>query len=784
VTDIGVTIAATIITAPAGGIGGALASAAVNLADDAVFTMLDVGGGYKSWEEAGLEFGKKAACSAVNIGVGQLFSPAIAMANSTQGIGGVIGSTMLSGMQTVTTSTLNSAVNAITWDKEHGLGWSADAFNAGVQGGLISAATGMTSSFTSGVLGELNLFDGNKIGLSNNIFNTESIKSFNALTGSLASQGVNYALTGDFTLNVLNFGMFGVNDRNGNLVKNGLLELHLGKNGATMNVGMGGADVSLGTIAASMSGLRDTLKIGGAKLASLVGSYEGISTLNAVNMLGYSSDTNNFALGRAIWGDMIKVRYSNDVKVADGMYGQYNGQDLPNEIQLSSDLLGNGKELAAKLATVMAHEGTHVAGNRYEAIAHQQGLMTYGTLLETFGLQGDADFAMGMVAALMDHRSYEANEEPIQHLEIRVHADGTNEVLDDKKKTLKFTYLDPQGKKLSGYTINDPGMQELPGRAAALAKILGLEQIETRLGTSLTNADSYDYQTLKDVLGLPDTEIRKIQRTGKLPENITEAQRLSLAGEALLKSAGGIWNEGENKWIGMKLSLTTKPVPGGLYGWMNEQGGYEFATATMEILRDPMSYFVRTSEQGPNLAYAGRDSIRVTQYDLEGNILNGPQQFDGFTTVQTLLPDKGYGFNQFIDQSWISIYNGHGTVKVGPETIALGAVGFTLLKRPNDNYGLSQGDPYLRAAFGTIIAGTAIRPDGSTSLSNLSLAMHPTQNFGNTGCFVTGNYGGKTGVEWFTDFTSYLRNDLRLPFGYTLYGQVSPKINPPIMIVR
>ncbi len=73
--------------------------------------------------------------------------------------------------------------------------------------------------------------------------------------GSLASQGVNFALTGDFTLNVLNFGMFGVKDTAGNLVKNGLLELHLGKKGATMNVGMGGADVSLGTIAQSLAGL-------------------------------------------------------------------------------------------------------------------------------------------------------------------------------------------------------------------------------------------------------------------------------------------------------------------------------------------------------------------------------------------------------------------------------------------------------------------------------------------------------------------------------------------------
>lgn len=132
----------------------------------------------------------------------------------------------------------------------------------------------------------------------------------------------------------------------------------------------------------------------------------------------------------------------------------------------------------------------------------------------------------------------------------------------------------------------------------------------------------------------------------------------------------------------------------------------------------------------------------------------------------------------------MSIFGGNGTVKVGPETIAEGSVGFTLLPYPNNSkeksWGVLQGDPYLRAAFGTILAGTRIRSDGSTSLSPLSIAMHPTQNFGNTGCFVTGNYKGKLGVEWFTDFTSYLRNNLGLPYGYTLYGQVQQK--PPIVV--
>jgi hypothetical protein len=120
--------------------------------------------------------------------------------SASPGIGGVIGSTLVSGTQTFTTSTLNSAVNAITWDKVHGLGWSADAFNAGVQGGLISAATGMTSSLTSGLLNNWNA--GEKLfGFSQT--NQQDVYKLNQTIGSLTGQGVNYALTGDFALNVL-----------------------------------------------------------------------------------------------------------------------------------------------------------------------------------------------------------------------------------------------------------------------------------------------------------------------------------------------------------------------------------------------------------------------------------------------------------------------------------------------------------------------------------------------------------------------------------------------------
>lgn len=47
------------------------------------------------------------------------------------------------------------------------------------------------------------------------------------------------------------------------------------------------------------------------------------------------------------------------------------------------------REASAKLASVMSHEGTHAFGKRVEALAHQQGGVTYASILQEYGISGD-----------------------------------------------------------------------------------------------------------------------------------------------------------------------------------------------------------------------------------------------------------------------------------------------------------------------------------------------------------------------------------------------------------
>ncbi len=84
--------------------------------------------------------------------------------------------------------------------------------------------------------------------------NIGDIGGLNSFIGGIASQGVQYAMGGDFTMNVLNLSMFGIEDRNENAINQGLFEIGFGRDGFSAGVGMGGMDASYGAIASVING--------------------------------------------------------------------------------------------------------------------------------------------------------------------------------------------------------------------------------------------------------------------------------------------------------------------------------------------------------------------------------------------------------------------------------------------------------------------------------------------------------------------------------------------------
>ncbi|GHV85168.1 hypothetical protein AGMMS50230_07760 [Spirochaetia bacterium] len=244
-----VSTVAAVILAPVTGGGSIGLALAVSLSDDLVFNALDVAYGYKTWDEAGFAFGQKAFIGAVSSVAGAAFNgigsfsglTAKVVGNAEGTFGGVLGKTLMSGVQAAATSTVTSALSAVTYS-DGKFGWSKETFSAGMRNGLVGAAVAGTGTFTSsslnlgleGFYGQ-HYSDGQKL---------------SSLAGGLAGQGVNYALGGDFTLNVFNLGFM-----NENAAGTGLLELHFGRDGFNGAFGSGGVDVSLGTITSAARGM-------------------------------------------------------------------------------------------------------------------------------------------------------------------------------------------------------------------------------------------------------------------------------------------------------------------------------------------------------------------------------------------------------------------------------------------------------------------------------------------------------------------------------------------------
>jgi hypothetical protein len=260
-------------TAAAAGMMAAVATVetAVNLVDDAVFFALDTGFGYKRFDEAGFEFGKKALVTASSSMLGAIFGGAGNLQGLTGVLAGEAGSrigktavkTIMTGTQTMLNGIAANALNGIQYSHEGGWSYSGETF----ANGLAGMGANVLSSLASALTGEV--MNWGLEGFYGDVYSNGARLS--ALTGGLAGQGVNYAFGNGFTLNLANSGLLthwllsgggylepGPDLAGGGLLSHGagtgFLELRLDNGGAQMGFGSNGLDVSISTLAAASKG--------------------------------------------------------------------------------------------------------------------------------------------------------------------------------------------------------------------------------------------------------------------------------------------------------------------------------------------------------------------------------------------------------------------------------------------------------------------------------------------------------------------------------------------------
>lgn len=353
VADMGLAVAASVLSGGTA-LPALLGAAAINLADDAVFDAIDVAGGYRSAQEAGLSFLKKSAMAGVSVAGGGVFngfgqnapgffgSGLSGMVAGQSGVAEAIGRTTLLGLQSASVGAANAAIGAVSWDGS-GLSWSGAAFSSGLQGSLVSAAAGMTGSLTRGLMNQ------GLEGFTGAVY--DHGVALSALGGGIAGQGVQYALTGSAVLNLANVDMFGLAGLNGAPVSMGLLELQLGRSGPSVGFGSDGADTSLGALGRAAMGLEAWAV--NARLA-VSGQEEATKYTSALRTLYSAGDASS--AGRDLFSRIVSGR-TNIVSDYSGDYAAQTTFDAATG--LSTIRLGQGSLVDTSrfgLSILLAHE--------------------------------------------------------------------------------------------------------------------------------------------------------------------------------------------------------------------------------------------------------------------------------------------------------------------------------------------------------------------------------------------------------------------------------------------
>ncbi|HOX92917.1 MAG TPA: hypothetical protein PLC54_08325, partial [Spirochaetales bacterium] len=310
-----------------------------------------------------------------------------------------------------------------------------------------------------------------------------------------------------------------------------------------------------------------------------------------MNALSYRGDDYGLNLARAIWEGSIQTRYE---KLSD----QYGHVDLDSGIiTLSDALLGNGRDKTAVLASVMAHEGTHVYGNRVEGIAQQEGLATYSRMSELFGLEPDESFVAGMNYALSLKESWSENTGSTDHWLIK--QDGTIE--DTEDRAFYREYIDASG-QLRREKI--AGSEYKGSRSLALYKFLGETMLGTMPGYCGEDLGRYDPGVVKGVLGWDDQALRLALKDGLSLDDIKPELQQKIKIQQLLSSQGYAYSQEQERWLGSAMKIPGLQENETL-GIRLADGVWEKFTAGMTITRHPDAFSVY------------RDGVASKSYDVK-----------------------------------------------------------------------------------------------------------------------------------------------------------------------
>jgi len=606
--DTGMTAASVLLGAgPAG-------SALLNLADDLLFTGADIKKGNVSLGAGIGRIVRKGTQGLFVSGIGGTADTVLQGLQHLSGLQGVMAEVSIQGLKEFYTALGSGMINL-----PEGYGSLLGEQEAGRIASHL-AGTAVTRGLSGGIEGFSD-------------YDKSRITSFTGSVGSAVQVAAAYGLTGEAVLNVLNTrDLF-----QGGSGSTGLLELHLGNSGGhAFEIGTRGIDASLSGALDAVRGFdvwKENNRIrqftGNVVFADCYTGWRDAGT--ALRELYSFGDTEGKALyQRLLQGDdTLKVGYiSNPGMTSRGETG--------NIIHLA--VLGSNRDERLLQGIILEHEsirnGIVEGNNRRET---EDAVKAHTEMM--IRLCGDYGYSL-------------IKENPALQQDLYAYMQGdpsfSRYVNTAYSSTGDFWKLTEKGTlvwdgKTSLYDWNGNLLIDDTARSMsrALARYLGFERAEEILGKPLDDLSAYDEQTLLDVTGYTEHQLKCLASASGTDayDSLSLEEKQKLAGEALMKSRGMAW---EGQWTGGEnvLFTFTDLMPAGRIYISNRllsSGEYEKFTVSASVSRDPLSY---TSEMG-DLVNQRLDSVRFVKQDLAGEIISSLEA-GSVHTVDVMLTNKNH----------------------------------------------------------------------------------------------------------------------------------------------
>ena len=769
-TDIAVTISASVFLGP----GAALM---VGMMDDALFTALDVQNGTDAGQAWG-SFGKKAAISVASNYIGGEFA---GFQESKFIQDSVFASTGLKAAELTTNMTVSNGINAIDWDD--GLAFNTDGFAESFQGqeawaGVAAGTAGhaVTAGFQSGFFGEQFSIENQKnlhADWGSMALNVNSIGRF---AGSVTQGATEYAMTGNTTVNLLNFDIFGITNKITNkkeqIVSSGLLEFNLGKSNNVLEIDTGGIRADYSTLASVAEGIyvldsEKRIQQQQASFAENVNKYtdnnytaDEMGRLNRM-MRAYGDLSAKMQAAKMLSNETdLKIGQNTDGKAQTVME---NGK---RTVYLNNDLDMNNQNSVFDAIVTLSHEarrdgtaGSESSQTRETRRAVGSHVDSVDRLIKDFG----TDFLFGNTEMFKDYVNYKkygneyvdgAYDSSADYWKLTT--DGR--FLNDNDADLYLTNEDGEYMDANGNVVDKDNAVKLidtetSSISQALIQYVGMDRAAEMLGVNPSNMGNYDNQTLQDVLGMSSDLTAKTVVNGQLSfDSLSLDQQQKLMGELLMKESGLTWSNSD-KWHGnddAEFKITDN-WDGYSVGFDQTMTNGEYDKFVVDIVhkRDAMSYLGSIGNQNYKEKYNALDSSVYTKKDLNGNSISS-FSVDQVQTVDNLW-NSDYGFDNSTSQ-----HPFFGSIQ--GNTIAPNSQFFSVFGQRSENFNMDVlVSAYAQTLSGIITDSGGYDPNNKDSGRWLTHQYSPASNpwLSSDGCIINNDYNQNVINNTLNNWTLY-----------------------------